>query len=82
MEKSIVNRERAGKAYRVLPYYLARFATDLPERFVQGLLFGALLASSAALPVHWQLACRAAGRTMPVLRVPVWQTVLPGTPPT
>ena len=33
-------RERAGKAYRVLPYYVARFICDMPLRVAQGLLFG------------------------------------------
>ncbi len=33
-------RERAGKAYHVLPYYLARSICDLPVRVGQGLLFG------------------------------------------
>lgn len=33
-------RERAGKSYHVLPYYLARFICDMPLRVGQGLLFG------------------------------------------
>lgn len=40
VESGIINRERAGKAYHVLPYYLARFICDLPLRIAQGLLFG------------------------------------------
>ena len=37
---SIINRERSAKAYRVLPYYVARFICDMPLRVGQGLLFG------------------------------------------
>lgn len=36
-------RERAGKAYHVLPYYLARFICDIPLRVGQGLLFGVIV---------------------------------------
>lgn len=43
IERGIVNRERAGKAYHVLPYYLARFITDMPLRVGQGLLFGTIV---------------------------------------
>jgi hypothetical protein len=35
-----VQRERASKSYRVLPYYLSRFICDIPLRVGQGLLFG------------------------------------------
>ena len=35
-----VNRERAGKAYRVSGYYAARFICDMPLRITQTLLFG------------------------------------------
>ncbi|KAL4425753.1 hypothetical protein ABPG75_009769 [Micractinium tetrahymenae] len=42
-EAGIVNRERAGKSYHVLPYYLARFICDMPLRVGQGLLFGVIV---------------------------------------
>jgi len=42
-ERGVVNRERAGKMYHVLPYYLARFICDIPLRVGQGLLFGAIV---------------------------------------
>ncbi|KAL4452063.1 hypothetical protein ABPG75_007725 [Micractinium tetrahymenae] len=43
MELGIINRERASKSYRVLPYYVARFICDMPLRVGQGLLFGSIL---------------------------------------
>ncbi|KAL4437525.1 hypothetical protein ABPG77_003506 [Micractinium sp. CCAP 211/92] len=43
MELGIINRERASKSYRVLPYYVARFICDMPLRVGQGLLFGTIL---------------------------------------
>ncbi|PSC71035.1 ABC ATP-binding isoform 2 [Micractinium conductrix] len=43
LERGIVNRERTNKAYRVLPYFLARFICDVPLRVGQGLLFGCIL---------------------------------------
>ncbi|KAL4445845.1 hypothetical protein ABPG77_009044 [Micractinium sp. CCAP 211/92] len=42
-EAAIVNRERAGKSYHVLPYYLARLICDMPLRVGQGLLFGVIV---------------------------------------
>lgn len=42
-EAGIVNRERAGKSYHVLPYYLARLICDMPLRVGQGLLFGVIV---------------------------------------
>lgn len=39
----VVHRERAGKAYHVAPYYVARFICDMPLRVGQGLLFGVIL---------------------------------------
>lgn len=42
-ERGVVNRERAGKMYHVLPYYLARFICDIPLRVGQGLLFGCIV---------------------------------------
>ncbi|GAB4813264.1 hypothetical protein N2152v2_000310 [Parachlorella kessleri] len=42
-EAGIINRERAGKAYHVLPYYLARFICDMPIRVGQGVLFGCIV---------------------------------------
>lgn len=42
-ERGVVNRERAGKQYHVLPYYLARFVCDIPLRVGQGLLFGCIV---------------------------------------
>lgn len=42
-ERGVVNRERAGKMYHVLPYYLARFVADMPLRVGQGLLFGCII---------------------------------------
>ncbi len=43
-------RERAGKAYHVLPYYLARSICDLPMRVGQGLLFGGCSCCSGLRP--------------------------------
>jgi ABC-type multidrug transport system ATPase subunit len=37
-ERGVVNRERSGKMYHVLPYYCARFICDIPLRVGQGLL--------------------------------------------
>jgi hypothetical protein len=45
-------RERAGKSYHVLPYYLARFIVDVPLLVGQGILFGT---STIGLPAA--LAC-------------------------
>ena len=42
-ERGVVNRERAGKMYHVLPYYIARFVCDIPLRVGQGLLFGVIV---------------------------------------
>jgi energy-coupling factor transporter ATP-binding protein EcfA2 len=45
-ERGVVNRERSGKMYHVLPYYCARFICDIPLRVGQGLL----MVSAALLP--------------------------------
>lgn len=38
-----MDRERAARAYRMLPYYLSRLACDTPLRAGQGLLFSAVI---------------------------------------
>ncbi|KAK9806141.1 hypothetical protein WJX72_003105 [[Myrmecia] bisecta] len=38
-EKSVVNRERAAKSYRVSPYYLTKLLAESPTRLLQTILF-------------------------------------------
>ncbi len=44
-----MDRERAARAYRMLPYYLSRLACDTPLRVAQGLLFSAVIYWAAGL---------------------------------
>ncbi|KAL4441885.1 hypothetical protein ABPG77_003801 [Micractinium sp. CCAP 211/92] len=48
-DKPTVDRERAARAYRMLPYYLSRLACDTPLRVAQGLLFSAVIYWAAGL---------------------------------
>ncbi|KAL4433910.1 hypothetical protein ABPG75_000351 [Micractinium tetrahymenae] len=42
-DKPTVDRERAARAYRMLPYYLSRLACDTPLRVAQSLLFSGII---------------------------------------
>ncbi|PRW60157.1 DNA topoisomerase 3-beta isoform X1 [Chlorella sorokiniana] len=49
LEQQVVNRERASRAYRIGPYYLARLITAAPLRVIQGLLFSGIMYWAAGL---------------------------------
>jgi ABC-type multidrug transport system ATPase subunit len=48
-EKSIVNVERANRAYNLTPYFLAKFFVEIPARVLPAVLYGVILYHTVGL---------------------------------